>query len=140
MSINKSLLRYFSFPFLILPILPYLPFAVLFVLIMRGAFLLAALAFACVFADGVQLDIHLVPSNSVMRATVGLAALAPHNQINFTSSSDPHITLYLTSFVEVCLCCFCVFLYPSFFCLFSFSLFSSLCFSSVGGNVAEPEL
>lgn len=65
---------------------------------MRGVLL--ALVLACVFAD-VQLDIHLVPSKSVVEATLRLAAMAPHNQINFTSSADPHVTLYLTSFVEV---------------------------------------
>jgi hypothetical protein len=80
---------------------------------MRG-FIIVAL-FACAFA-GVQLDIHLVPSAGVQRAVLGLASLAPHNQINFTGTSDPHVTLYLTSFVEVSnrhekrsLCCFFLF-------------------------------
>ena len=60
----------------------------------------ALLALLLVSALGLQLDIHLVPSSSVGGVAVRLSRLAPHNQINFANESDPHVTLYLTDFVD----------------------------------------
>lgn len=48
---------------------------------------------------GKPLDVHLVPSDEVAQDASGLASLAPHNAVSFASAA-PHVTLYLTDFVD----------------------------------------
>ncbi len=61
-------------------------------------FVLSLLLASC--ALGLQLDIHLVPSPHTGAAVTRLARMAPHNQIDFVATSQAHVTLYLTDFVD----------------------------------------
>jgi hypothetical protein len=70
--------------------------------------LLATAAFLVIFlvsvlgAHGIQLDIHLkldaATNDLVMKLGSEITKRAPHNQVDFYKSAEPHVTLYLADF------------------------------------------